>query len=320
MPGSQKKQRLLRADAVSDKIKGVDFQLPPLALWLDQDLTPLRSQVEMPGLGKLTLYRSTRATALASGNIAKITDVGYTQLIPVNRRIPRPYEVKDAVYRITVANDSNPATTFAQDGRQIIRNVQGNTFELDVHAVRDPKLSENVGKPGQEFLESCYFINSDDAEVRRLAKVAVGKEVDPWEKAKRIERWVHANMENKNFTEAFATSDHVARTREGDCTEHAVLAAAMSRAAGIPSRAAVGLIYVDMTERPVMGFHMWAEVWVRGQWLPIDATLGQGFVGATHLKISDHSWHDTQSLTPLLPALRVLGKISIEVVSVNGAN
>jgi hypothetical protein len=63
---------------------------------------------------------------------------------------------------------------------------------------------------------------------------------------------------------------------------------------------------------------MWTEVWVRGQWMPIDATLGRGFVGATHLKVLDSSWHDVQSFTPLLPLLRVVGKASIEVVSING--
>jgi hypothetical protein len=39
-------------------------------------------------------------------------------------------------------------------------------------------------------------------------------------------------------------------------------------------------------------------------------------VGAGHLKIADHSWHDTQTLAPLLPVARVLGKLRIEVVSV----
>jgi hypothetical protein len=72
--------------------------------------------------------------------------------------------------------------------------------------------------------------------------------------------------------------------------------------------------------KPMMGFHMWAEAWVNGRWLPIDATLGRGHIGATHLKIADHSWHDTQSLTPLLPALRVLGKVKIEVVRVDGSD
>jgi hypothetical protein len=55
---------------------------------------------------------------------------------------------------------------------------------------------------------------------------------------------------------------------------------------------------------------------VRGQWFGVDATLGQGSVGAGHLKITDHSWRDIQTLAPLLPVTRVLGKIQVEVVSV----
>ncbi|MGE3803990.1 MAG: transglutaminase family protein, partial [Gemmataceae bacterium] len=127
-------------------------------------------------------------------------------------------------------------------------------------------------------------------------------------------------MKNKNFTEAFATADHVAKSLEGDCTEHAMLTAAMCRAAGVPSRTAIGLVYVDAAAGPTMGFHMWTEVWVDGQWLPIDATLGRGYVGASHLKISDHSWHEIQSLTPLLPVVRVVGKVSISVAGVNEEN
>ena len=65
-----------------------------------------------------------------------------------------------------------------------------------------------------------------------------------------------------------------------------------------------------------MGFHMWAEVWIDGQWIPIDATLGRGSIGAAHIKIADSSWHDVQSLTPLLPVSRVLGKVAIDILSV----
>jgi transglutaminase-like putative cysteine protease len=319
MPGSSKKQRLLRVEETSDKLQGV--QLPPLTLWLDKELSPVRSQVEIQGLGHLTLYRTTRSVATATGGpVARVTDIGYTQLISLNKRIANPYETKGAVYRITVKGDDEPATTFARDGRQEVKNVRGNTFELHVRA--NPKGEDGDGSEvGDEFRQSCYFINSEDPLVQQHARDAVGKEQDPLKRARRIEKWVHQHMVNKNFTEAFATSDHVAKTMEGDCTEHAVLAAAMCRAVGIPSRAAVGLIYVDDRRRgPVLGFHMWAEAWVNGRWYPIDATLGLGHVGATHLKIADHSWHDMQSLTPLLPALRVLGKVSIEVVRVNGSD
>ena len=80
----------------------------------------------------------------------------------------------------------------------------------------------------------------------------------------------------------------------------------MCRAEGVPSKTAIGLIYADTKTGPALSFHMWTEVWVRDQWVPIDATLGRGYVGATHLKICDHSWHETQTLTPMLPLLRVL--------------
>jgi hypothetical protein len=63
---------------------------------------------------------------------------------------------------------------------------------------------------------------------------------------------------------------------------------------------------------------MWTEVCIGGRWIGLDGTLGQGGVDACHVKISDHSWAATRSLTPLLPADRVLGKMRAEVVSVDG--
>ena len=197
-----------------------------------------------------------------------------------------------------------------------MKNLKGNTFELHVRTPRKLKPVEKPEPVSDDFLKACYFLNSDDKLVKQHAGAAVGTEKDPLRKALKIERWVHDNMTNKNFTEAFATASQVARTKEGDCTEHAVLAAAMCRAAGVPSRTAFGLVYVDSEKGPTMGFHMWAEVYVNGQWVPIDATLGRNFVGATHLKISDHSWAKTESLTPLLPVVRVVGKVQIEVLKV----
>ena len=100
-----------------------------------------------------------------------------------------------------------------------------------------------------------------------------------------------------------------------------MLMAAMCRAVKVPSRTAMGLIYADTSGNgPVFAFHMWTEVWVAGRWIPLDATLGRGHVGATHLKITDSSWHDTRSMTPLLPVLRVMmNKPKVEVTKVGNA-
>ncbi len=222
---------------------------------------------------------------------------------------------KAAVYRITVKGEKDAAAAFAQDGRQKAVNVRGATFDLQVNASKGPKNPKRVGKADDEFTQSSYFITSADAKVIQLARQAVGIEKDPWKKALRIEKWVHDNMRSTNGEE-LAPADHVARHLEGDCTEYAMLMAAMCRAEGIPSRTAMGMVYADTETGPVMAFHMWTEVWVAAEWIPLDATMGRGYVGAAHLKVTDNSWHDTRSFTPLLPLMRVLGKTQVEVVSV----
>jgi transglutaminase-like putative cysteine protease len=287
-------------------------------LWLDESLMPVRSQVEVPGLGEMVLYRSTRAGVAAPAPVATLTDIGIGQLLRLNRRIARPYETTSAVYRITFKGEGDPTTIFARGGRQEIKDLKGATFDLHVRASAGPEPVREEKRIGDEFTMSSYFINSADAQVKAHARRAVGNETDPWKKALRIERWVHDHMTSTN-DEALATADHVARTLQGDCTEYAMLAAAMCRAEGVPSRTAIGLIYADAQGGPAMAFHMWTEVWVRGQWVPLDATLGRGHVGATHLKITDHSWNDTRTMTPLLPVVRVLGKVSIQVVSANSS-
>lgn len=314
------KKRLLRVEAAPDKVEvpGASVQLPGMTSWLDKELLPVRSEMEMPGLGKIVLQRTTKAVATAANGAAPAgPDIVLGTLVPLNRAIARPHETKSAVYRITLKGDDDPATALARDDRQEVKNLKGNSFELHVRALREPPARFDGDGPGDEFLKSCYYLDSDNAKVKELARQAVGDEVDPWKKARRVEAWIHEKMRLDN-TVAFCPASQVARDLAGDCRQHAMLTAAMCRAAGVPSRSAVGLVYVaDPRRGPVLGFHMWAEVWVRGRWLALDATLGRGSVGAAHVKIADSSWYDTESQTPLLPVARVLGKLSVEVVSVN---
>jgi hypothetical protein len=309
LPGG-KKRRLLRVEARPEKIEKV--QLPPLTTWLGEDLTPVLQQVQLPGLGQVTLLRSTRDAA--SGPLATGPDIGLDQLVKLNKRLPKGYGTSEAVFRVTLDKDvEDPAAAFPSEGRQQVKAAGGQTVVITLRGSRGPGAGDPKAKVGDEFTQSSYFINCDDARVKAHARAAVGQERDAWKKALRIEKWVNKHMRVTGH-EALATADHVARTLEGDCTEFAMLTAAMCRAEGVPSRTAIGLLYADVKGRPVMAFHMWTEVWVRGEWLPLDATLGRGQVGATHLKVTDHSWHGRRDLAPLLPLLRVLGKMSIEVV------
>ncbi len=318
------KKKLLRVELASDPINvpkpGSDetfkLQLPKMVLWLDKDLMPVRRQTDLPGLGTIVMSRADRESATAA--VEQVPDILANTTVPLNRAIANPHATRSVVYRITVKDDDDPTTALAQDARQTIKNAKGNSFELHVKAVRNPAKVENPDAPAKdEFLKSCYYLDSDDARVKKLTAEAVGEESDPLKKARRVEGWVRDHVHNDNQA-ALAPASVIARDPKGDCRQHAFLTAAMCRAAGVPSRTAVGLVYgTDRAGKPVMAYHMWTEVWVSGQWLAIDGTLGQGSIGAAHIKIADQSWYDTQSMTPLLAVTRVLDKLKIEVVSVN---
>src|SRR5262249_12711371 len=128
----------------------------------------------------------------------------------------------------------------------------------------------------------------------------------------RVERWVRNHMRNDNAAPLVPAS-RIARNLRGDCRHHAFLAAALCRAAGIPSRTAIGLLYVHKGG-PGLGFHTWGEGWVGGRWVGLDSTLGKGGVSGAHIKITQNSWHETESLTPLLPVSRALGKLRFELL------
>ncbi len=317
--GELVRKRLLRAEILPEKIKrGEDtIPLPRLTVWLDDKQLVVRSESDAPGLGRMTTYRTTRTLAEKEGAApALMADLGLKSLIPLNRAIERPSQAREIVYRITVEGDDDAKTTFARDARQKVENAHDHTFDLRIRPIREPAEVENAGKIKEEFLKSSYFLDSDNAKVREQAAQIVGDEKDAWRKAQRIEKWVHEHMKGNNEVN-FAPASRILSDPQGDCRQHAMLMAALCRAAGVPARTAVGLLYVDDPDRgPVLAFHMWTEVWIKGQWLMLDAVLGQGSVGAGHLKIADHSWQDVQTLAPLLPVTRVTGKARIEVVEV----
>jgi transglutaminase-like putative cysteine protease len=308
------KKSLLRVELTPDKLTapGQTVLPPKSVVWLDDDFVPVRRQIEMDGLGTMILTRTTREKALI-GDTKPGADVGARSLIPLNKAIPRPYDTQSIRYRVTVKGDDDPATMLARDDHQEVLDVKGNTFDLLVHPARIAGKGEK-SRIGGEYLASCRYIDCNNATIEELAHRAVGAEKDPWKKSLRIERWVKAALRTDN-TAALGPASAAAKSLRGDCRHHALLTAALCRAEGIPSRTAIGLLYV-YKGGPVLGFHMWTEVAIDGRWLGLDSTLGKGGVSAAHVKITDHSWDKVESLTPLLPVARVLGRVRFEVIRV----
>jgi len=315
-------RKLLKFVTKPEPIGGV--KLPTSTTWVDAEtFEPLMLETDFPALGgQLTFLRTTREAATVP--VTRPVEIFNVQSIQLDREIAGIHGTSLVVYKVSIPRDDDPTTIFANDERQQVKNLNttGRTFELHVFSRRGPdKALEAQPVPGKEFMESNYFINWENDTVKGHARKALAGlpvSATPWDKAVAIERWVKANMKAFEFSQAMATADNVARTLQGDCTEYAMLAAAMCRAAGVPSRTALGLVYAPgATGKPYLAYHMWFEVYASGQWLPLDATLGLGGVGPGHIKITDHSWHEEKSFAPLLPVLRALtARPQVEVLKV----
>jgi transglutaminase-like putative cysteine protease len=133
---------------------------------------------------------------------------------------------------------------------------------------------------------------------------------DTWLGARQIEEFVNAHVENKGFGTAFGSATEVLSSRAGDCSEHAVLMAAMTRAVGIPSKLVSGLVYHEGG----FAYHMWVEVWTGGGWYALDPTIGGGAVDATHIKLGESAAKDGVVADLSLGVLRTWQRLSIRVV------
>jgi transglutaminase-like putative cysteine protease len=158
------------------------------------------------------------------------------------------------------------------------------------------------------------LVQSDDPRVGRLALVPRRIDAEPWGLARELELLVNRSIRKKNFSQAFASAAEVARSLEGDCTEHSVLLAAVCRARKIPARSAIGLVYYP----PKRGFayHMWNEVWIGDRWLPLDATIGRGYVAADRLKLVDTNLDGANAYSAMLPVVQVFGRLELEIKEV----
>src|SRR5262245_14946675 len=300
-------QKLLKVKAVT--IAG-QHKIEELR-WVDPRGESLKSLV--PSLQQEAI-RTTKTDALSPAAGGPL-DLMIASAVPVTGKLVPSSTSKQAVYRAHVKN-GQIAGLFADCPSQRVKPIDDQTVELTVVAVRPEQPldgSARVVPPVDADLQPSGFIQSNDPLIQQMASQAT-KETDPWKIACALESFAHRMVKNKNYSQAFATAADVARTLEGDCTEHALLLAALSRARKIPARAAFGLIYYP----PKHGFayHMWTEVWINDRWVPMDATLGLGGIGADHIKLGDSNFAGSSPLTDLLSVVQVLGRLDLDVLSV----
>ncbi len=173
--------------------------------------------------------------------------------------------LRDVTLRFTFAHSS--AAQRMQDGpnQKVIRR-EGNTLELLItrETICESSLSEDEQ---QVFLAPDRYIQSNAPELKDAAgRIAAASGKEGLDLAREIAAWVKKHIEKKDLEQGFASALEVFRSQRGDCTEHALLLAALLRAAGLPARVVAGLAYGNGR---LFG-HMWTETYV-DCWRTLDA-------------------------------------------------
>jgi hypothetical protein len=306
MPGGD--YDLLRIDTVT---RFSDGQKMEGVVWTNRAGDALKTRSEAMGM---ETYRVSEAEALAKSDAPGVDLLGKTS-VPVTLPIPNAHRSNRVRYRVRLEG-GDPSSVFVTGATQKVESIDPHTAEVTVYAIRAGKPGGNPQEPADSPTDAdrrpTSMIQSDDPQVVAEAKEAAAGETDPWRVAAALERYVHRIIAKKDYSQTFATAAEVAKSHEGDCTEHAVFLAALARARGIPARVAIGLVYVEAAH--AFGFHMWTEVWIDDRWIPLDGTLALGGIGAAHLKIAQSSLDGTGAFSAFLPVAQVVGRLRIEVV------
>jgi Transglutaminase-like superfamily len=109
----------------------------------------------------------------------------------------------------------------------------------------------------------------------------------------------------------FGTSRESLLRMRGDCSECAVLTAALLRAKGIPSRLAIG--FASVGGGAFIG-HAWCEAWL-GDWVGVDASLREFPAGVQRARLMVHDGSGDVRVAATNLVLKVVNNLDIEMLS-----
>jgi transglutaminase-like putative cysteine protease len=232
--------------------------------------------VEVFGLTRIVLPRQLPAEARSIPG----------QAVMVMKGLPEKFQQSTYRQKYTALPDGRVEVTLSADYPRLA--------SLKPLPLADPEGGEN--------LKATIIVESDNADIRKLAKKLAGPDKDAYTVAKKIVVWVATSLKKDYGASADRASD-VLRQMKGDCTEHSLLAVALLRAVGIPARRVDGVVYmVNEDGVPALYWHEWIEAYV-GEWTQMDPTFNQIVADATHFGVGQEG---NAEITPLIGQLKVV--------------
>ncbi|WP_431062763.1 transglutaminase domain-containing protein [Methanobacterium sp.] len=136
--------------------------------------------------------------------------------------------------------------------------------------------SNSVPAELQQYLQETSNCQVGSSSIQSLAASITAGLTSQYDKAVKIFNWVRDNLGYSFYYNTKYGAVGTLNARTGNCVDTSHLLIALERAAGIPARYVHG--YCKFTSGNWYG-HVWANVWVNGQWYSADATSSRNTFG-----------------------------------------
>jgi hypothetical protein len=278
-------------------------------LWVDAEQTV--HKLTMPVIGvDLVLLACDRACATAPN---QGTDIFDRTLMLSPRALTRA-ELDRGMRYVLAPSDGGAALKLPETGEQRVAAKDGALFVTITPAPR----AGGERAPAPADYAPNDWLQSKTPEVEALARKAASGANDPLAQMRLLETFVRGYIKDKTLGVGYASALEVVRKPEGDCTEHAVLLAALGRSLGIATRVVDGLAYAPgfAGKDRVFVPHAWVQAWIGGRWQSFDAALPGFDAGHIALSVGDGDpWRFYAGLDMLgRVALREADPLNTEVV------
>jgi len=233
-------------------------------LWVD-DHGDMRKG-SSPAMGRrMEMLACSETCAMAP---SQDVDVLRTAMILAPRTMTPALRSLAARYTMTVSG--NAPSPFATTDEQQVKKLRDGVYDVLIGAASE---HEGEGGPTKDDLRSNPWVQSDSPDIVALATKAAGNATTDMRRMVRLRSFVTDYIEPTQLDVGYASALETVRTRHGDCTEHAVLLAALGRSLGIPTRIVTGLVYTDRFANATHVYvpHTWVQSWVEGRWVSFDS-------------------------------------------------
>jgi hypothetical protein len=306
-------------------------------------LTKIETTMSMPGTGEIVSTCYVNEQMRAMKNIMPMAGmnvemVGCTKEFAMSNNQPTeiinkmfmasPEPIEDAgaaksiTYYLKPLTQTTNLTIPSSDNQKVQKNEDG-TVLVKVEPAAMPTGGTFPYKGTDPNIviatKPNRFLQSDDATIIALSKQAVGDTKDSAEAARKIEDFVSKYIKDISFSVGYASATEVAASKRGDCSEFAVLCAALCRAAGIPAKVTVGVAYVnDFEGKTGFGGHAWTEAYIGDKWVGLDSAFKAGALGkydAGHIALASGDGEPSNFFN----IATTLGKFKIEKIVIEPA-